>query len=593
MPGGEDALAPKAEGHCQCGLPYETGGYEQDSTCTLFMERSHGCRVLPLYKLHCPNKIPECCKKYDSSADGVFLVSATQAVALGNLYANLDIFHASGASPAAFYSCMEAQYNGPYVASTPSTPFFAENTWRKALFLFLCCLKNDDTEQVVVPKFCCTLCKNSPKCLIVDGTSVTMKRFFFKGKEINARTGSAPPIAQQHNMNDRTFFNVQADRNVLQKEALKFANAIQKIDKDKPSIPLPTLANYAKLADSANIYGLDLFLEWVDAKVQARELTAEHQDVVYYFLGRNLATNSPVVAYFPHLLVSSIENAITNSAGLLTANIVKQLAQSAPILFNVLTVAGARRGTSFTLPAEFVPLLKELCKRAKHCASGPGIDQVPALSDDDERRHRPSAEVLECIETGVCAGLPQLRERPTFAADAGSVNDSPECNKLFPKGSDRTGGVMTVFCEHGICYSAFILARAESRDHLFTFMVKYLEKPPQVLVYDFGCAALDYCLNRLPDWFKDMIVLVDRMHWDNHTACCTGFNMRLYEDLKCLNSQIAEQCNAALKKINPTLHRSSQSFFMALLRQYLHAWNTKKQKAINVSLTRGLSYEQT
>lgn len=122
-------------------------------------------------------------------------------------------------------------------------------------------------------------------------------------------------------------------------------------------------------------------------------------------------------------------------------------------------------------------------------------------------------------------------------------------------------------------------------------MVKYLEKPPKYLVYDFGCAALDYCLNRLPGWFKDMVVVVDRMHWDNHTACCSSFNMRIYEDLDGLNSQIAEQCNAALRKINPTLHRSSQPFFMVMLRQYLHGWNTKKQKALSVGLVRVVFYE--
>ena len=598
MPGVEHALAPVAEGQCQCGLSYDRAGYQQDSKlCTLFMERSRGSRVLPLYKLNCPNKFLGCCKKYDGSSDGVFLISKTQAVALGHLYAGLDSFHAAGTSSAAVHSCMVEQYNGPYVASKPALTFFTENTWRKAVFLFLCCLKTVETdEELVLPKFCCPLCKNSPKCLIVDGTSVTMKKYHFKGMEIIARTASTSPIIQQHDRNDRSFFNGQTGRKMLQREALLFADAINEIG-DATISPLeedlPSLGACAPtLQRDAHTYGINLFLEWVDEKVQERRWSAEDRKAVYYFLGRNLATNSPVVAYFPHLLVFSIESAIQNSAPVLAANVVKQIAQSAPILFDVLKVAGARRGTSFTLPETFVPLLGELCKRAKHCASGPGINQVATLSGDDERTQRASAEVLECIETGVCVGLPQLRERPVFAADTLPLTESPECNKLFPKGLDRTGGVMTVFCQHGICYAAFILARAESRDHLFTFMLKYLEKPPQVLVYDFGCAALDYCLNRLPGWFKNMNVLIDRMHWDNHTACCSAFNMRLYKDLNGLNSQIAEQCNAALKKIDPILHRSSQPYFMAILRQYLHAWNTKKQKAINDGLRRIRNYEQ-
>lgn len=69
----------------------------------------------------------------------------------------------------------------------------------------------------------------------------------------------------------------------------------------------------------------------------------------------------------------------------------------------------------------------------------------------------------------------------------------------FQWGGGRTGGVMTVFCEHEVCYASFVIEGAESRDHLFSFMVKYLERPPELLVYDFGGAVMAYCLNRLPD----------------------------------------------------------------------------------------------
>ena len=169
-------------------------------------------------------------------------------------------------------------------------------------------------------------------------------------------------------------------------------------------------------------------------------------------------------------------------------------------------MAGACYGCAFTLPGAFIPLLEELCKRANECVAGPGIEVVPEVPEGDERRQRPSAGVDACIKTGVCVGLAQVRERPVFAADkvGASSAASAECNKQFPSGGSRTGGVMTVFCGHGICYAAFILAGAEGRDHLFSFMLKYLQEPPKFLIYDFGCAALDYCLNRLPAWFKNM-----------------------------------------------------------------------------------------
>jgi hypothetical protein len=181
-----------------------------------------------------------------------------------------------------------------------------------------------------------------------------------------------------------------------------------------------------------------------------------------------------------------------------------------------------------------------------------------------------------------------LRHRPRFEADiVESCNGTEEeegCHKNFQWGGARTGGVMTVFCEHEVCYASFVMEGAESRDHLFSFMVKYLDKPPEVLVYDFGCAVLDYCLNRLPDWFKDMMAVVDKFHWSNHNSCCSSFNSRVYQDVKMINSQVAEQCNAALRRINPTLHKSSQPFFMAVLRQYLRGWNAKKNEICTAAL---------
>ncbi|KAL4528904.1 hypothetical protein Ndes2437A_g03436 [Nannochloris sp. 'desiccata'] len=473
---------------------------------------------------------------------------------------------------------------GHMKVQSPNVDLFSENTWRQALFLFLCSLRNTSSGNV----FKCAHCRNCPESHIIDGTAVTMKGDRFTGQPINAVLEDARVVEQKHNMNSRAFFNIQAERKTLNTIARRYAKSIKAID-STPESPLPKLCDCdKKLEERAGSYGLDLFLKWVDEKIQARELSKAEREAIYYFLGRNIGTNSPVLAYFPNLLVSLIEDKISGDSRLLPRTVVDAIAASSPSLFNVLKVSGARRSRPFTVPEAFLPLLRVLCERAHHCTEGPGIEEVDELAQEDARRQESSAESLECLGTGVCVGIPQLRERPKFTAD--KAKDFIGCNKQFLKGRGRTGGVMTIFCPHGVCYAGFILPKAESRDHLFSFMVKYLERPPKYLVYDFGCAALEYCLNRLPGWFKNMMVVVDRMHWDNHTACCSSFNIRLYEDLDGLNSQIAEQCNAALRKINPTLHRSSQPFFMVMLRQYLHAWNTKKEKALGIGLGRGLLY---
>ena len=60
-------------------------------------------------------------------------------------------------------------------------------------------------------------------------------------------------------------------------------------------------------------------------------------------------------------------------------------------------------------------------------------------------------------------------------------------------------------------------------------------------MYDNACHAQDYVLNREPKWAKHTVFVVDKLHWPNHKACSPSFNVRLYNVLSQLNSQLAEQ----------------------------------------------------
>jgi hypothetical protein len=60
-------------------------------------------------------------------------------------------------------------------------------------------------------------------------------------------------------------------------------------------------------------------------------------------------------------------------------------------------------------------------------------------------------------------------------------------------------------------------------------------------MYDNACHAQDYVLNREPQWAKRTVFVVDKLHWHNHTACSPSFNVRQYNALSQLNSQLAEQ----------------------------------------------------
>ena len=125
----------------------------------------------------------------------------------------------------------------------------------------------------------------------------------------------------------------------------------------------------------------------------------------------------------------------------------------------------------------------------------------------------------ECIMTGVCCGLPQIRGRAVCDADLRNEKAEPGCRHEFDGGGQRTGGVVTVFCPHGICYLISIIEKIEGRDELYSFLTCYLQVASRVIIYDFACALHEYCLNRLPDFFRYTLFIIDRLHWKNHKNC--------------------------------------------------------------------------
>jgi hypothetical protein len=435
------------------------------------------------------------------------------------------------------------------------------------------------------------MCGSNPKCLIVDGTCITINEKHFLGHSITNQVNGGDVVPRQHTRNGRAFFNDDYNnRTGLQRELKNFSKSVLAVDD-------LTVDRYPNLHQFGNEYGLHGFLVWIIVQVRSGSINFSKKKDLVDFLDRNLATDSPVLSYVPRRVALKLREDLESHGGVLQMETMECIVEYAPCLLKMLMAAGASHSGPFTPPEAYKPLLKTLYQRSVTCTEGPGIDSVPRINESEERRMHPLVTSPQCISLGICSGLPQLRDRPRFAMDdinSGNASDEERvCNKNFQTGGARTGGLMTVFCEHGVCYATFIMKKSESRDHLFSFMVKFLETPPKVLVYDFGCAVMDYCLNRLPNWFKDMVVLVDKFHYENHKACSSSFNMRQFEDLKLLNSQIAEQCNAKLRRINPTLHKSSQPFFMAILRQYLSAWNKGKNEKLRQALARNQRYEGT
>lgn len=65
---------------------------------------------------------------------------------------------------------------------------------------------------------------------------------------------------------------------------------------------------------------------------------------------------------------------------------------------------------------------------------------------------------------------------------------------------------------------------AESPRTVADFLYTRCEQPPSRFQLDNGCNLLAYVLNREPEFFMQMQVLVDEPHYRGHVNCSAAFN---------------------------------------------------------------------
>jgi hypothetical protein len=71
----------------------------------------------------------------------------------------------------------------------------------------------------------------------------------------------------------------------------------------------------------------------------------------------------------------------------------------------------------------------------------------------------------------------------------------------------HAGGIFTFVCRHGICYGFHVIERSEGRNDAFSvFRTRFL-RPPRIIVYDFACQLMEYCLNRDPGQSYGILLL--------------------------------------------------------------------------------------
>ena len=128
-------------------------------------------------------------------------------------------------------------------------------------------------------------------------------------------------------------------------------------------------------------------------------------------------------------------------------------------------------------------------------------------------------------------------------------------------------------CCHGISQIACPMSYSESPRFLFSLVLEYWEKAPDIIMYDNACHASEFCLNREPTFFKNSRFLIDKFHFINHKACSRTFDSRLYPETSRLNSQVCEQFNRVLKKIALSAQYSTAEGYFLLISSFIYLHN--------------------
>lgn len=191
-------------------------------------------------------------------------------------------------------------------------------------------------------------------------------------------------------------------------------------------------------------------------------------------------------------------------------------------------------------------------------------------------------------ETGCYYGRAPICYRPLYEGLDSDVTfdgaqDSESCRKFYSTYSKRTltGGLMALWCTHLICVGFHMIARAEGRNDVFSPLLLYWEKAPQTVIYDFACQLAPYSMVREPEFFKDTLFVIDKMHATGHTACSSASFLTNYvktrPELGNVNSSAAECCNSGLSKIKKSISYMGERRAFVYAFVFLNVWNRMRE----------------
>lgn len=142
--------------------------------------------------------------------------------------------------------------------------------------------------------------------------------------------------------------------------------------------------------------------------------------------------------------------------------------------------------------------------------------------------------------------------------------DEDACLKHFHGKRRLTGGLFSFFCPCGFSYGTAIIKHHEGRVHPFNCLYTHAERPPDIIIYDFSCQLMEYCLSREPGFFGDVRFFIDKFHYWNHAfgACSLAFRITRIARYGRYNDSIAEQWHASIDHLKAHMTCLTQLRYM-------------------------------
>lgn len=185
----------------------------------------------------------------------------------------------------------------------------------------------------------------------------------------------------------------------------------------------------------------------------------------------------------------------------------------------------------------------------------------------------------EMLQTLYCypSRRPIRRLRRYQVSKSATHRQQSVCTKRTSYSNTRGPGCFFVYClQHRVCLGFHMLRNHESPQTIFEVLFTRFKTPPKVLVYDNGCNASEFILNREPNFFKEMRIVIDGLHFHNHVNCSKVFDIRQYPEYQNSAAVLAEIRNAKLRNLKGHLLFANTNNFMVITRYFVHRLNGRE-----------------